>query len=99
MARFGSEEVFGDVRGGPKSRVKGTRVQGPLRAVGTVWAGGQRAAGLPLRGAVGASQDGKYTVLPLGRGRGLCDGGRAAGFDDVLLSAHLLLLDLQEGLL
>lgn len=99
MARFVSEEVFPDVWVGPKSWVKGTRVQGPLGAVGAVWAGGKRPAGLPLGGAVGATQDGKHTVLPLGRGRGLCDGGQAGGFDDVLLSAHLLLLDLQEGLL
>lgn len=102
MARFVAEEVFREVRVGPESWVEGTRVQGALRAVGTARAGGKWPAGLPLGqggGAVGATQNGKDTVFPLGWSGGLCDGGRAGGFGEMVFSAHLLLLDLQERLL
>lgn len=53
----------------PEGRVQGARVQGALGTVGTARAGGKRPAGLPLQGggvAVGASQNGKDTVFPLG---------------------------------
>lgn len=53
MAEFVGKEVLWDVRVGPESRVKGTRVQ---RALGTVWAAwtcGKRSTGLPLGGGRG----------------------------------------------
>ena len=93
-----AQEVFRDVRVAPESRVEGAGVQGALGAVGTARAGGKRPAGLPLggrggRGAVGAAQDGQDAVLPPGGGGRHCHGGR------LLVTAHLLLLDLQERLL
>lgn len=100
-----AEEVFRDVRVGPERRVEGAGVEWALGAVGAARAGGKRPAGLPLGrrrgGAVGAAQYGEDAVLPLwrrGRGRQR-HRRRTGGFWETLLSAHLLLLDLQEGLL
>lgn len=97
-----AKEFFRDVMVGPESWVEGTRIQGAVRAVGTAGAGGKWPVGLPLGrggGAVGAAQNGKDTVFPLGWGGGHRNGGWAGGFGETLLSAHLLLLHLQEGLL
>lgn len=91
-----AKEVFRDV--GPESRVEGAGVQGALGAVSAARTGGKRPTRLPL-GAVVATQNGEDTVFPFGRVWGHCDRGRTGAFICTLLTAHLLLLDLEERLL
>lgn len=79
MTGFVSKEVLWDVRAGSDSRIKSTRVQGAVGAVGAMQAGGKGTAGLPLGGgevAVGVTQNGKDSVFPLGWGRGHRSGRR-----------------------
>lgn len=79
MTGFVTKEVLWDVRAGSESRIKSTRVQGAVRAVGAMRAGGKGTAGLPLGGgeaAVGVTQNGKDSVFPPGWGRGHRSGRR-----------------------
>lgn len=96
-----TKAVFRDVRMGSERWVDSARVKGTFRAVGAVQAGGKRSAGFPLsgRGAAGATQNGEDAVFPLRWGGGHCDRGGTGGFNQRLLTAHLLLFDLQERLL
>lgn len=102
---FVRQEVVGDVWVGSEWRVKGARIEGALGTVGTAEAGRNRPAGRRRRGG-GATQDGEYAVLPLGRcwcGRGHGGGRgrlqrRAGRFWESLRFARLLLLDLEERL-